>query len=85
MSATVRIPSQLRPLSGGAGELELEGSTVGEVLNALDSAHPGFADRLFEENGNIRAHLPRYPQESDKKHAQSSKPHIYSQLNALRF
>jgi sulfur-carrier protein len=27
---------------------------VGEVLAALDSAHPGFADRLFEEGGNLR-------------------------------
>jgi sulfur-carrier protein len=54
MSATVRIPSQLRPLSGGAGEIHLDGSTVGEVLKALDSAHPGFGDRLFEENGNLR-------------------------------
>ncbi|MFZ0664560.1 MAG: MoaD/ThiS family protein [Acidimicrobiales bacterium] len=54
MSTTVRIPSQLRPLSGGAGEIQLEGSTVGEVLKALDSAHPGFGDRIFEENGNLR-------------------------------
>lgn len=54
MSATVRIPSQLRPLSGGAGEIQLDGSTVGEVLKALDVAHPGFGDRIFEENGNLR-------------------------------
>jgi sulfur-carrier protein len=54
VSATVRIPSQLRPLSGGAGELVLEGSTVGEVLKALDAAHAGFADRLFDEAGNLR-------------------------------
>jgi sulfur-carrier protein len=54
MSTTVRIPSQLRPLSGGAGEVQLEGSTVGDVLKALDVAHPGFADRLFDESGNLR-------------------------------
>jgi molybdopterin synthase sulfur carrier subunit len=54
VSATVRIPSQLRPLSGGAGELVLEGSTVGEVLKALDAAHGGFADRLFDDSGNLR-------------------------------
>jgi molybdopterin converting factor small subunit len=41
-------------LSGGAGELVLEGSTVGEVLNALDAAHGGFTDRLFDESGNLR-------------------------------
>jgi molybdopterin synthase sulfur carrier subunit len=54
VSATVRIPSQLRPLSGGAGELVLEGSTVGEILKALDAAHAGFADRLFDDSGNLR-------------------------------
>ena len=41
MSATVRIPSQLRPLSGGAGELQLEGSTVGEVLLRSTPPIPG--------------------------------------------
>jgi sulfur-carrier protein len=54
VSVKVRVPSQLRPLSGGAGEIALEGSTVGEVLKALDAAHPGFADRLFDESGDLR-------------------------------
>ncbi|HUC37710.1 MAG TPA: ubiquitin-like small modifier protein 1 [Acidimicrobiales bacterium] len=54
MSVTVRVPAQLRTLTGGAGELAVEGSTVGEVLEALDTAHPGFADRLFDTDGSIR-------------------------------
>ena len=54
MSVTVRIPTQLRTLTGGAGEVEIEGASVGEVLKALDVAHPGFADRLFDEAGNLR-------------------------------
>jgi len=54
MSAKVRIPSQLRPLAGGSGELQLDGSTVGDVLKALDAAHPGFGDRLFEQDGKLR-------------------------------
>ena len=32
----------------------MEGSTVGEVLKALDAAHPGFGDRLFDEGGALR-------------------------------
>ena len=32
----VRIPAQLRTLTGGIGEVAVEGSTVGEVLNGLD-------------------------------------------------
>ncbi|MCL4421624.1 MAG: MoaD/ThiS family protein [Actinobacteria bacterium] len=54
MPVTVRIPSQLRPLAGGSGEVSLEGETVGEVLKALDGAHPGFAERLFDETGSLR-------------------------------
>ena len=54
MSVIVRIPTQLRTLTGGAGEVEIEGASVGEVLKALDAAHPGFADRLFDEAGNQR-------------------------------
>jgi len=54
VSASVRIPSQLRTLTGGEALVETEGSTVGEVLKALDAAHPGFADRLFDADGGLR-------------------------------
>ena len=54
MSITVRIPTQLRTLTAGAGEVAVEGSTVGEVLKALDAAHPGMGDRLFDETGKLR-------------------------------
>jgi hypothetical protein len=43
MSVTVRIPTQLRTLTGGSGEVVVDGGTVGDVLKALDAAHPGFA------------------------------------------
>jgi molybdopterin synthase sulfur carrier subunit len=54
MSLKIRIPTQLRTLTGGAGEVQVEGSTVGEALKALDAAHPGMGDRLFDEAGNLR-------------------------------
>jgi molybdopterin converting factor small subunit len=54
MSVNVRIPTQLRTLTGGAGEVTVEGSSVGEVLKALDSAYAGFGDRLFDDNGGLR-------------------------------
>ncbi len=54
MSVTVRIPTQLRNLSGNASEVAVEGSTVAEALKALESAYPGFAERLFDESGGLR-------------------------------
>jgi MoaD family protein len=51
MSVKVRVPTTLRTLTGGKSEVEVEGSTVGEVINDLESGHPGFAERLLDENG----------------------------------
>ena len=54
MSVTVRIPTQLRTLTGGSGQVSVEGSTGGEVLKALDGAHAGFGERLFADGGDLR-------------------------------
>jgi sulfur-carrier protein len=54
MSVTVRIPAQLRTLTGGESEVTVEGSTVGEALKALDAAHAGLAERLFDDAGALR-------------------------------
>ena len=54
MSVTVRIPTTLRPLAGGKSEVSVEGQTVGEVLANLDAEHPGFADRLLDDDGGLR-------------------------------
>ncbi len=51
---TIRIPTQLRTLTAGAGEVTAGGSTVGEALKALDAAHPGFGERLFDDAGKLR-------------------------------
>jgi len=54
MTVTVRIPTQLRVLTAGVGEVAVEGGSVGEVLKALDVGYPGFAERLFDEGGQLR-------------------------------
>jgi molybdopterin synthase sulfur carrier subunit len=65
MSVTVRIPTQLRPLSGGASEVTLEATTVSEALKGLDAAHPGFADRLYDPDGNLRRFINVFVAEED--------------------
>ncbi len=54
MAVTIRIPTQLRSLAGGASDVGVEGATVAEALKALDAAHPGFGERLFDEGGGLR-------------------------------
>lgn len=54
MAVKVRVPTQLRSLAGGASEVAVPGATVGEALKSLDAAHPGFAERLFDDSGALR-------------------------------
>ncbi len=54
MSVSVRIPTTLRTLTGGQSEVSLDGANVRAVLTNLDGAHPGFADRLLDDDGNLR-------------------------------
>jgi molybdopterin converting factor small subunit len=65
VAVKVRIPTQLRTLSGGASEVEVDGATVTAVLKALDSAHPGFADRLYDDTGSLRRFVNVFVAEED--------------------
>jgi len=48
---TVRIPTPLRTLTGGNEAVEVNGSTLREVIDTLDKQHPGMKDRLLDEKG----------------------------------
>ena len=75
---TVRIPTQLRTLSAGAAEVSVEGSTVGEVLAALDKAHPGFAARLFDDGGDLRRFVNVFVADEDVRFAQGLQTEVAS-------
>ena len=65
MAVKVRIPTQLRSLTGGAGEVSVQGTSVGEVLKALDGSHPGFGERLFDETGALRRFINVFVSDED--------------------
>ncbi|HET7738283.1 MAG TPA: MoaD/ThiS family protein [Tepidiformaceae bacterium] len=54
--AKVWIPSPLRPLCGGVNALEVPGTTLRDVLEALDQRCPGFMERVVDE-GRVRPEL----------------------------
>jgi adenylyltransferase/sulfurtransferase len=45
----VLIPYALRAFTGRNAEVEVEGSTVGEAINALANAYPALKTHLFTE------------------------------------
>ncbi len=52
--ATVLFPTPLRRLTGGQAKLEVEGEDVGTLIQAIDDQYPGVADRLLDDDGNIK-------------------------------
>jgi molybdopterin synthase sulfur carrier subunit len=64
MAITVRIPTPLRTLTGGADEVAIDGATVGELIDNLEKKHPGIKERLCDEKG-VRRFVNIYANEED--------------------
>lgn len=64
MSVEVRIPTILRPYTGGEKLVSAQGSTLGEVIVDLDSNHPGISERLVDESG-LRRFINIYLNDED--------------------
>lgn len=65
MSVTVRVPTPLRNVTGGASTVEVDGGTVGEVVKALDAAHPGIGERILDGNGQVRRFVNVFVDDED--------------------
>jgi len=68
MAVTVRIPTTMRPISGGATQVQVEGETLSEVLTNLEAAHPGFKDRLFDDAGALRKFVNVFVADDDVRY-----------------
>ncbi|HWP48094.1 MAG TPA: MoaD family protein [Candidatus Limnocylindrales bacterium] len=65
MSVIVRIPTPLRKLAGGNAEVEVQGSTISEVIDNLEKSYPGLKERICDEKGAIRRFVNIYVREED--------------------
>ena len=70
MAVSVRIPTILRTYTGGAAEVTVPGSTLAEVIDALEAAHPGLRDRVLDESGKLRRFVNVYVDDDDVRFAE---------------
>jgi sulfur-carrier protein len=68
MAVTVRIPTTMRPLSGGSSTVQVEGDTLADVLGNLEAAHPGFGERLFDDAGALRKFVNVFVADDDVRY-----------------
>jgi molybdopterin converting factor small subunit len=62
--AVVRIPTVLRPHTGGEARVEVAGATIGEILTALVADNPALEERLLED-GRVRGYVNVFVDDED--------------------
>ena len=65
MAIIVRIPTPLRRLANGQGEVNIEAKTVKEAIDVLEASYPGFKERLVYENVELRRFVNFYLNDED--------------------
>ena len=65
MSVIVRVPTTLRTLTAGQSEVSVDGVTVGDALDNLEAAHPGFKERLLDDAGELRRFVNVFVSDDD--------------------
>ena len=65
MPVKVRIPEVLRKLTNGSDLVTVEASTVKDMIEALEKAHPGIKERICDEQGNVRRFVNVFVNEED--------------------
>jgi molybdopterin synthase sulfur carrier subunit len=65
MTVMIRVPTTLRTLTAGESEIQVEPGTVTEVLGALEAAHPGFAERILDDEGDLRRFVNVFVSDED--------------------
>ena len=64
MTVEVRIPTILRPYTGGEKAVSADGGTLSALIDDLEASHPGIKDRLIE-SGDLRRFVNIYVNDED--------------------
>ncbi|HEX2644488.1 MAG TPA: MoaD/ThiS family protein, partial [Thermoanaerobaculia bacterium] len=68
MGIKILIPTPLRRFTSDAGEVEVDGATVGEVLKALTARHPALQRHLYTDDGTLRSFVNVFLNDEDVRH-----------------
>lgn len=68
--STVRIPPVLRTSAGGNKQVDVAGSTVGDVLAGLVARYPGLESQLLTADGELNRFVNVYLNDQDVRYLQ---------------
>jgi sulfur-carrier protein len=65
MTVTVRVPPVFRTMTGGEAKIQVAGTTLAEVISALEADHPGFEAKLLSDDGNLVKYVNVFVDDDD--------------------
>lgn len=65
MPVTVHIPTPLRKLTQNQAEVALEAATISQLVDGLEGAYEGLAEKLLDERGEIRRYVNIFVNDED--------------------
>lgn len=76
MSVIVRIPTPLQKLTGNQSAVEVEATSIAEMIEELESQCEGFKERLCDESGNLRRFVNLYVNDEDIRFLQNEETEL---------
>ena len=70
MSVQVRIPTVLRPRTGGEAVVATGPGTIAEVIEGIDREHPGFGGVVLEQSGELKRFINVFLGDEDVRYLQ---------------
>lgn len=67
---TLRIPTPLRPYTGGQAEIALECTNVAGALSQLTALYPDLKKHLFNDQDELRTYVNLFLNDEDVRHLQ---------------
>ena len=68
MSISVRLPTVLRPHANGEARLDVDGGTVGEIIDGIVRKFPGMATNLLDQDGSLHRFVNVYVNDEDVRY-----------------
>lgn len=65
MAVNVNIPTPLRKLTNNESEVSVEAGSVGDLVDALEAAYSGIAEKLLDDKGEIRRYVNVFVNDED--------------------
>jgi molybdopterin synthase sulfur carrier subunit len=76
MAVTIRIPVSLQKLTGDQPKVEVDGASVQEVVDSLESRYPGIRASLLDDSGNLRRFVNIFVNEDDIRQLQGQQTRL---------